>query len=88
MNISKRLPAIVFGAAALVLSTSVLADNPLTWVGNTTSAVVTGVGSATTHVVGGVVDGTTHVVHGVTHTTKTMWNGHKTHHAKHMHRSL
>jgi len=82
MNISKILPAIVLSAASLGLSTSVLADNPLTWVGHTTGAIVTGVGTATTDVVGGAVHGTTYVVHGVTH----MWDGHKTvHHNKHLH---
>ncbi len=82
MNMSKILPVIVLGAASLTLSTSVMADNLFTGIGNATSAVVTGVGHATTYVVGGVVHGTEHVVHSTTH----MWGGNaKVHHVKHTH---
>lgn len=72
MNMSKILPAIVLGAASLSVSTTLMAGDLFTGIGNATTSVVRGVGNATTYVVDGVVHGTKYVTHGVVHTTKAV----------------
>lgn len=74
------LPAIVLGAASLVLSTGVVAGtrnsvNPVTGIANATGNVISGVGHVATGVVGGVGYGATQVVKGVAHGTTYIVNG-------------
>ena len=75
------LPAIVLGAASLVMSTSALAmsrdttsPDPLTGLVRSTGHFLVGVGHGTAHVVGGVVHGTGKLVTGVAHGTEHEWH--------------
>lgn len=81
------LPAIVLGATAFFLSTSVVAGtynhtskpvDPVTGFFHATGAVVSGVGHAAVGMVGGVAHGTAYVVHGVAHTTTHILSGGRT----------
>ena len=91
------LPAVVLGAASLVLSTSVVAEtqhynhqpvNPITGLAHATGTVVSGVGHVAVGVVSGVAHGTAYIFNGVAHTTKKIVSGNKTttvhHQVKHV----
>lgn len=82
------LPAIVIGAASLVLSSSVIAGTntsqpvePVAGLFHATGSALSGVGHAAVGVVGGVVGGVAHgtayVLRGVTHTSTKVMSGHE-----------
>lgn len=89
------LPAIVIGAASLVLSSSVIAGTstsqpvePVAGLFHATGSVLSGVGRAAVGVVGGVAHGTAYVLHGVTHTSTKVMPDHtmttKNHQVRHV----
>ena len=84
MKIIALIPALVLGAASIALSTSALANDPVTGVLNATGDVLNGVGNAAGSVAGGVANGTADVARG---TNRALTGGHRYrgHHHHHHH---